>query len=314
MKKEKKLLCLGLSAFLLFPLPSNALQKKETIYENLNYKGENTKISVSNHLTFVDKKQIEDETKLKNILNIGGNETFISNGNQLTWNTNEKDIFYTGETTEQSPIRVNIRYFLNQEEKDLKEMIGSKGKIKIINNNGKNTYTFTKNGSFKFIYEDELGLTYETIASVNWINESTIDNNNSSYNNHKEENNKGENNSNSNKKDPNNNTKDEDKKTFDFQVNPVKTEKSQTNNNQNNNSNTELNKEETNTEKNDSNETENNKEKEVSSVKENNTSEENLVKEVNGTDKTLINILIIILIICGIMTVIFGIKNLKKRY
>jgi len=131
MKKEKKLLCLGLSAFLLFPLPSNALQKKETIYENLNYKGENTKISVSNHLTFVDKKQIEDETKLKNILNIGGNETFISNGNQLTWNTNEKDIFYTGETTEQSPIRVNIRYFLNQEEKDLKEMIGSKGKIKI---------------------------------------------------------------------------------------------------------------------------------------------------------------------------------------
>lgn len=187
--------------------------------------------------------------------------------------------------------------------------ISSKEKIKIINNNGKNTYTFTKNGSFKFIYEDELGLTYETIARVNWINEST-----SSDNNHKEENNKGENNSNLNKKDPNNNTKDEDKKTFDFQVNPVKTEKSQTNNNQNNNSNTELNKEETNTEKNDSNKTENNKEKEVSSVKENNTSEENLAKEVNGTDKKLINILIIILIICGIMTVIFGIKNLKKRY
>lgn len=39
----------------------------------------------------------------------------------------------------------------------------------ILNNDGKNTYTFTKNEDFKFIYQDEYGLSGEMIATVDWI-------------------------------------------------------------------------------------------------------------------------------------------------
>ena len=40
---------------------------------------------------------------------------------------------------------------------------------KILNNDGKNTYTFTQNGDFTFIYQDEYGFDGETKATVNWI-------------------------------------------------------------------------------------------------------------------------------------------------
>ena len=40
---------------------------------------------------------------------------------------------------------------------------------RILNNEGKNTYTFTQNGDFTFIYQDEYGFDGEAKATVNWI-------------------------------------------------------------------------------------------------------------------------------------------------
>ena len=40
---------------------------------------------------------------------------------------------------------------------------------RILNNDGKNTYTFTQNGDFTFIYQDEYGFDGEAKATVNWI-------------------------------------------------------------------------------------------------------------------------------------------------
>ena len=131
MKKNKILISLTLAGTLLLPMNVFALQKNETIYSTLNYKGEMTKTTVSNHLSFLEKDTIEDETQLKNILNIGGNETFTLNGNQLSWNTQDKDIYYEGEIEKEGPIGISIRYFLNEEEKDAKEMVGLSGKVKI---------------------------------------------------------------------------------------------------------------------------------------------------------------------------------------
>lgn len=44
----------------------------------------------------------------------------------------------------------------------------SKG-VKVINNGGKNSYTFTKNGEFKFVFMDEIGNKGTAVARVNWI-------------------------------------------------------------------------------------------------------------------------------------------------
>ena len=40
---------------------------------------------------------------------------------------------------------------------------------RILNNDGKNTYTFTQNDSFTFIYQDEYGFDGEATATVYWI-------------------------------------------------------------------------------------------------------------------------------------------------
>lgn len=41
--------------------------------------------------------------------------------------------------------------------------------VRILNNDGKNTYTFTKNDEFTFIYQDDYGFSGEAKATVNWI-------------------------------------------------------------------------------------------------------------------------------------------------
>jgi len=56
--------------------------------------------------------------------------------------------------------------------------------ITILNNNGSNKYTFTKNGTFEFIIEDKAGNRNTVIATVNWISkkESTSENKTTSKN------------------------------------------------------------------------------------------------------------------------------------
>ncbi len=153
MKKKNKIIGLSLATLLIVPNPVFALKKSETIYANLDYKGINTKTSVSNHLSFIDKNQLEDDSELKNILNIGGLETFTSNGTKLTWNTDQKDIYYTGDTESELPIDVSIKYFLNEEELDAKDILGSAGKIKIqISFKNKEEQTVTINGKRTTIY------------------------------------------------------------------------------------------------------------------------------------------------------------------
>ncbi len=48
-------------------------------------------------------------------------------------------------------------------------LVSDKESITILNNNGSNTYTFTKNGTFEFIYQDAAGNQNKAIASVDWI-------------------------------------------------------------------------------------------------------------------------------------------------
>lgn len=130
MLTKKKIINLALIGTLLFPINALALEKKETIYSTLEANGKYSNSTVQNHLSFIDGSKIEDETNLKNILNIG-EETFEINNNKLTWNASNSDIYYKGETNQQLPIETNIKYFLNDEEKNAEEMINSKGKITI---------------------------------------------------------------------------------------------------------------------------------------------------------------------------------------
>lgn len=155
MKKTNKLLNLTLiTGLALSPLSVSALQKTENVYSNLNYDGSSYKTVVSNHLSWIEEGDIEDDSELKDILNINGEEKFTQTQNKLSWKSLGKDIFYQGKTEKQQPIKTEIKYYLNEEEQNPEEILGKSGQVKIEFNfqnelknivriNGRNTEIYT---------------------------------------------------------------------------------------------------------------------------------------------------------------------------
>ena len=127
---KKGLTILTLSA-ILFPFSANALTKNETVYTNLSSNGNPYNITVTNQILNNASKDIEDESTLKKIMNISGEEKFTQKDNKLTWKAKNKDIFYQGKTDKELPVDVNVKYYLNNEEINPKELAGKKGSIRI---------------------------------------------------------------------------------------------------------------------------------------------------------------------------------------
>lgn len=155
MKKYQKIINYTLISGLMFsPLSVCASVKTENIYTTLNADGSIHNTTISNHLSWLGNEKVEDNSELLNILNISGEETYERKENFLTWNANGEDIFYQGKSEKELPIKTTIKYFLNEEESYLKDMIGKSGKVKIqisfentlknmVKVNGKNTELYT---------------------------------------------------------------------------------------------------------------------------------------------------------------------------
>ena len=83
--------------------------KSETVYVNANADGSVDKITVSDWLkNHNGSDTLEDFSNLENIKNVKGDETFTQSGNNLTWSTDGKDIYYQGKTDKDLPVSVGI--------------------------------------------------------------------------------------------------------------------------------------------------------------------------------------------------------------
>lgn len=133
MKKVNKFLIFSfiITCILFIKSSALAINKTETVYTILNSDGTLSKTIVTNKLTYNGKSTIEDETTLKEILNINGNETYERNNNKISWNTLNKDIIYQGKTDKKLPIDIKIKYYLNEKEINPSDLINKSGKIKI---------------------------------------------------------------------------------------------------------------------------------------------------------------------------------------
>lgn len=154
MKKGYKLLTMiATLSVLASPLNVLALTKSETVYTTLNGYGEVSKSTVSTHLSFIGDQEIQDETYLKEILNVNGDENFTLREDKLAWENKGRDIFYQGEYEENYPIKTEINYYLNGKNTKLEELNGKSGKIKIkikFTNTLKNKVKV--NGKYKTLY------------------------------------------------------------------------------------------------------------------------------------------------------------------
>ena len=108
-----------------------ALTKDENVYVKLNEKGKVQSSSITEHLYDYNGKEINDKSILSNIKNINGNGKLVQKGNDLVWETNGSDIYYQGTYDKNLPINLEVKYYLNGEEKNVNEMLGKKGSVKI---------------------------------------------------------------------------------------------------------------------------------------------------------------------------------------
>lgn len=137
MKKFNQVMTLSVATMLLLnPASVFAMTKNETIYSTLNYNGVIEKTTINTRLSDLEKGSIVDYTKLDDIKNINGREKFSIDSGTLTWKSTGKDIFYQGKITEELPIKVTAKYYLNGEEVNPKKIKGKSGNVKIV-------YSFT---------------------------------------------------------------------------------------------------------------------------------------------------------------------------
>lgn len=120
--------------------------KEETVYVNADATGNSDEVTVSDWLKNSGSVSgnLTDESILKEIKNVKGDETFTENGDQLTWNTAEEDIYYQGTTDKELPVSVKLTYFLDGKEVKPDELKGKSGHLKIqvqYTNNEKKTVT-----------------------------------------------------------------------------------------------------------------------------------------------------------------------------
>ncbi len=153
MKKNKIILPLVALSLTLQMVPVNALTKDETVYSNLNKDGSNFKTVVVNHLYNGEDEEMQDVTKLKDILNINGKEKFTLNNENLSWQNKGNEIFYQGTIEKDLPITTEITYYLNGEKIEESKLKNKKGNIKIeikfTNTDSHNVYV---NGKSQTLY------------------------------------------------------------------------------------------------------------------------------------------------------------------
>lgn len=117
--------------------------KDESVYLISHANGKVYNTIVSDHLTNKDKADtLEDQSNLKDIKNVKGDEEFTQDGDKLTWKAGGNDIYYQGTTDEEAPVSQKVTYYLDGEEIAPEDLAGKSGKVTIH-------FDYTNNSSYK---------------------------------------------------------------------------------------------------------------------------------------------------------------------
>ncbi len=107
---------------------SQDIEKTETVYSVLNDDGSVDKTTVSSWLHGDQGiHNVQETLSLKHVENVKTDEEPIKHGKTYTWNVQENDVYYTGDTTKKLPVDIQITYELNGQTMSAKEMKGKSG-------------------------------------------------------------------------------------------------------------------------------------------------------------------------------------------
>lgn len=166
-KKQVQALLAGMAITLSFSLPVTTVwaavpEKDQTVYVNADEKGNADNIIVSNWLKNTSgDTSLTDNTALKDIQNVKGDETFTQNSDgTITWAADGNDIYYQGTTDAELPVSVKLTYYLDGKEISPAELAGKSGKVKIrIDYENHSRQTINVNGKQQMIHTPFLMVT-----------------------------------------------------------------------------------------------------------------------------------------------------------
>ena len=109
-----------------------SVKKSETVYVNMDNRGDVKDITVTDWL-HTDKGQVKvsDSSSLKNITNVKSNIKPVSENGGITWHMDTTDLYYSGKSNKELPVKINIKYFLDGKEMSAKKISGKSGKVEI---------------------------------------------------------------------------------------------------------------------------------------------------------------------------------------
>lgn len=107
--------------------------KDETVYVLANSDGTVKKVIVSDWIKNAKAdNEIVDDTKLNDIKNVKGNESYSINSDHMkVWDAEGNDIYYQGSTAKALPVDINVTYKLDGKAMSAKEIAGKSGKVTI---------------------------------------------------------------------------------------------------------------------------------------------------------------------------------------
>jgi putative membrane protein len=109
------------------------LSKEETVYVMADATGTVNKVIVSDWLKNGNEdSQIKDETVLKDIKNVKGNESYnMEADGSCVWDAKGHDIYYQGTTDKKPPVDLKVSYTLDGQAISASEIAGKSGKVTI---------------------------------------------------------------------------------------------------------------------------------------------------------------------------------------
>ena len=108
------------------------VDKKEMVYVLADADGSVNDVIVSERLYNRDgEAQLTDVSRLTDIENVGGDQTYTEENGNLVWNADGADIRYEGNSTEPLPVTVSLRYTLDGQEMTAEELKGKSGHLVI---------------------------------------------------------------------------------------------------------------------------------------------------------------------------------------
>jgi len=111
---------------------TDGVDKEETVYLISDSSGNIQDTIVDEWLKNPEgKEELKDVSRLTDIENVKGDESYEQDKTRLTWQAGGSDIYYQGRVDEEAPVSVSVTYYLDNEEISPEELLGRSGHVRI---------------------------------------------------------------------------------------------------------------------------------------------------------------------------------------